>query len=201
MMSVCLLAPPPQVVKVISIMFKHNKDKHDTEELQPSAVGKRLNELIIQKVIITVGVITLLAPFLSLSEIDGSAASVGLEMLVLGQTAGAVGLDGGNYSMMVTDYQQRMFNQSGFELVFLEVEGMRFLPTPGTGWDECAKDDTDPSAGCPPEITDIRFDYLSLLSYNASRAWFDVSAVEKTGAIWRIILTLFMAILLSLIHI
>ena len=44
-----------------------------SEELQPSAVGKRLNELIIQKVIITVGVITLLSPILSMEEVIVSA--------------------------------------------------------------------------------------------------------------------------------
>jgi hypothetical protein len=38
-----------RVVKVISLLGKRNKDKA-SEELQPSAVGKRLNELIIQKV-------------------------------------------------------------------------------------------------------------------------------------------------------
>ena len=40
-----------RVVKVISLLGKAKKDKDKaSEELQPSAVGKRLNELIIQKV-------------------------------------------------------------------------------------------------------------------------------------------------------
>ena len=38
-----------RVVKIISLLGKRNKDQA-SDELQPSAVGKRLNELIIQKV-------------------------------------------------------------------------------------------------------------------------------------------------------
>jgi len=192
-----------RVVKVISILGKRNKDKQ-TEELQPSAVGKRLNELIIQKVIITVGVITLLAPYLSMSDIDGSAQAVGLELLVWGKMGGGVDEHGGNYTKMVHDFGARMFNQSRSKLVFLEVEGARFIPQPGSGYDGCGTVAADPaclvasigSCACPPDISDVRFSYLNLLTYNNSRAWFDQSENEKMSAVLSIVLTLFMASLL-----
>ena len=175
-----------RVVKVISILGKRNKEQA-SEELKPSAVGKRLNELIIQKVILTVGVITLLAPYLSMGDLSGQGAQgVGLELLVYGSHSGGIDAYGGNYSKMVYDYEARMFNNTRAKLVFLDIEKTRWIPQLGTSFDSCGTVPEDPACllprsqcSCPASISDVRSAYLSLLQFNNSRAWFDVSETEQ----------------------
>merc|ERR1719409_1490848 len=199
-----------RVVKVISLLGKAKKDKDKaSEELQPSAVGKRLNELIIQKVIITVGVITLLSPILSMEDASPPTAEVlGLEMLVTAAKANySLNNTPANYSAsvlpsMARDYEQRILNQSWNKLVFLEVLQdadkdikQRFVPH-GSQWDACGTDVNDPKIGCPPSITEVRFEYFNLLQLQGSRSWFVTSEPKRTEAVFQICTTLFIATLL-----
>ena len=91
---------------------------------------------------------------------------------------------------MVYDYEARMFNTTRAKLVFLDTEKTRWIPQPGASFDSCGTVPEDPACllprsqcSCPASISDVRSAYLSLLQFNNSRAWFDVSETEQGTAV------------------
>ena len=153
-----------RVVKIISVMRNRNKGE-ETKEMEPSKVGKKLNDLIVQKVIISVLVIMVIFPLLEYVDVDTSAVN-GLKLLALNNGTAS-------FEPQLLDYEARIqdvtkFNYYEKKLLFVEVEGERYLLqdsggddyTQSTEYNTCFDNRANFFAGCPDSIRDLRCSYL-----------------------------------------
>ena len=161
--------------------------------MKPSAVGKRYNELIVMKVVITVVLTLLVNQQLEPGELDLSI-EFGLRMLTLGYNTSS-------FTGMVSDYEVRTLNMTFQELMVLNVEAATEYPAQkvqgGCYFDTTQAGGIHPVQGlyCCPErrATEIK-QYI----YNqTSMAAFDVKLVTRSGGLHNIVNTIFLALLLT----
>ena len=182
-----------RVVRVFRLIALIGKKQKEEEELKPSAVGKRYNELIVMKVVITVVLTLLVNQQLEPGELDLSI-EFGLRMLTLGYNTSS-------FTGMVSDYEVRTLNMTFQELMVLNVEAATEYPAQkvqgGCYFDTTQAGGIHPVQGlyCCPErrATEIK-QYI----YNqTSMAAFDVKLVTRSGGLHNIVNTIFLALLLT----
>ena len=182
-----------RVVRVFRLIALIGKKQKEEEELKPSAVGKRYNELIVMKVVITVVLTLLVNQQLEPGELDLSI-EFGLRMLTLGYNTSS-------FAGMVSDYEARTLNMTFQELMVLNVEAATEYPAQkvqgGCYFDTTQAGGIHPVQGlyCCPErrATEIK-QYI----YNqTSMAAFDVKLVTRSGGLHNIVNTIFLALLLT----
>jgi len=121
-----------RIVKIVSMLRQKRDGTQDAQ--QPSAVGKKLNEKIVQNVIISVLFIMVVLPYLQIQEVDFSMYN-GLALLSLGYTMNLSSFEG-----MLLDYQYRIENITKDQfyytpLIKVQMGGETLLLKDGDGKD------------------------------------------------------------------
>jgi len=167
-----------RVVKIVA-MLRQKRDG-EVDQRQPSAVGKKLNEKIVQNVIVSVLVIMVGLPWLSIVEEERSL-KYGLELLTRGYTTPSVTNYSADNMLMDYEYRTETVQQKDYypiSLMFVEVATTRNIeansttklkknPNPSeTSWLNdpeyagCFMNLDNVLEGCPKEIDELRCSFL-----------------------------------------
>jgi len=189
-----------RVVKVLQRCLKKRKgeDEHAVveEDAPQSAVGKRLNQLIIQEVIIMTLALQIIYPFLTASEIDQSR-ELTFPMLV-----GAYSTP--SFPAQLNSYQYTGEKDGFAELLYVEVNETRvFTDYNGASYPDCFSQSAgtyNPSTGCPSNISTLRCAFIekytsdfgapvapsAWATYNQARASQGLDALDWAVTVWSV---------------
>jgi len=205
-----------RIVKIVSMLRQKRDGSVDAQ--QPSAVGKKLNEKIVQNVIISVLFIMVVLPYLQIEEVDYGLYN-GLALLSLGKS-----MNLSSFNDMLLDYQFRIENvtsdnlfyytplikmQMGGETLLLkDAAGNSFLsPQFESCFDPDATTRTEYLQDCPKTeyFDNVRCSFQLPVIYVPTwcedsscyaRALFDDSDMKIKDARGGVVITIFIAILL-----
>jgi len=188
------------VVKVLQACFKRRVPETEEEmqakkEAPPSAVGKKLNDLIIMEVIMMTLLLMFIYPQFSIDELD-EARLVTFPQVVLAR----------NYSSFpaqLLSYEESGEQYSDSHLLHVQVAGVRVMhdfstPRDMSVFPECfmpkasGASTDDPSLGCPANIEQLRCSFLERYSEGDAVAIWDNSFQQRQSALKNVSLTIFL---------
>ncbi|KAL1499281.1 hypothetical protein AB1Y20_011491 [Prymnesium parvum] len=182
-----------RVVKVLQKCFKRKVESEEegekAKEAPPSAVGKRLNELIIKEVILMTLALMFISPNLSVDEED-RGREVTFRQLVSG-------FNYSSFPAQLASYEATGEEFSDSQLLHVKIDGKRamhdfFWPRTLSEFPDCFMGQDDPAIGCPGNVSELRCSFLEKYTFQGHVVIWNNSIQQRQQALKNILLTVFL---------
>jgi len=213
-----------RVLRVFNSCSKQRNPNAAVHKNRQSAVGKRLNEMLVRSMIVIVIALLTIFPLLSFEGVDTSRA-LAFNMLVFGSTMNLT-----TYPSMLYTYQFQGEHHNDIDSVGDYVRGVqRLLKTkvngegtlflqasdvtgvqygvPDSGPNSCFGDVTSTFANCPPDIAKLRC--RAIQTYPGPRGdpslanivYWDITRLVQWEAVFNIVLTNLLAVVIIIMYV
>jgi hypothetical protein len=213
-----------RVIRVVRVFASCNKQRNPQSAAvknQQSAVGKRINEMLVKSMILIVIALQIIFPFLSFEEID-SSRYLAFSMLALGMNGSQANVD-----MMMAEYKYHgetnaatsgnevVYERGYFKLMKLVLETASGVRTealydsagePTYGYTPCLGSVNRTFDECPGYISQLRCSAIMVVPANADPtdgmvAFWDKSQIAQRESMYNIILTILLMVVILVMYV